>query len=1817
MGWTFTLNIDILFENILYLWIHNNKEENIMDTKRFYSKFFICGKLLLSFILLITILSGNGFAQLSGNYTVGAGGDYTTLKAAANDLMNQGVSGPVTMNVLSGTYTEHFVLNTITGTSVVNTVTFQSAAGHPDSVFITYNASSADSNYVVKMDNVQFLNFQSLTFHANGQYYSRIFYINATQSTTGNITINNNIFHGDSLSSNSINRTIIFSYDPDVENIHILGNTFYGGSSAIFLQGLNYNFIQGTNIISNNFYNIVYCAINISCQESPVIGNNFIESNQYGIRVVIGAGNLQIRENKVNASHCGITVTAFGELGGDQSLIVNNFIFCDGPYGMIILNNINMDIYHNSISVINQSQGSKAFQMESNFGVSTNINIINNSFASMEAGYAYHVTYPAAINISDYNNLYSAGNFVAYHDSNIIDLEKLQSVSGKNLNSLSVYPHYTSDTDLHTIAPWLDNKGTNLNYITRDIDGESRNPVTPDIGADEFTSDPGLTPYAQDLTVGSGGDFTTLNEAIDALILRGVSDSIHINMMPGIYNEQIDLVSIPGTSEQRVLTFQSQTSDTAEITFAVIDSDSNYTIRFKGADNIRFRNLKLTAIDATYCRVIDFYRGANNDIIENCILAATTSSGSTVTKAIIFSNDSYYISRVIRNNKIDQGTYGIYMRRDNSNDVHAFHPVISNNRIINNGYCGLYIQFTDYLEIIENTIQTEILGMWIIGCHDQSKINKNKIDVDSQYGLRLNSCSSDPGHPITVFNNFIHVGGSGIAQGLEVNNCYSVFIFHNSVNVTSTNVTLGRAFYLSSTSSFDINLYNNIFNNSGGGYAYYVENTGAIGTSNYNDLFTTGALLAYWLGGRVDLAALQAAGGQNLNSVSAYPLFVSNTDLHTTAAVLDSAAIYMGVPEDIDGQLRDQNFPDIGADEFGYFANSDPVITSSPYIIAQVDSLYEYQIIASDPDGDVLAYRLNSSPTFLNVDSVSGLISGTPTINDTGQYYIQIEVYDIRGGFDYQNYNLYVIATPLFTIDFAVSNTLENVYASSASWGDYDNDGDLDIILNGVQSQGVHLSKIYRNDSGIFSDINAGLTGIWFGKTIWGDYDNDNDLDILLTGNPTSGSTGYISKIYRNDLGIFTDINVAIDDVARCSAEWGDYDNDGDLDLIIAGRNNYGHQITKLFNNELGSFINTNIEFPGIDFSSISWGDYDNDGDLDIIMSGYDSASNPYTEIFRNDNASFTNMNAGLLNLFSSSTEWGDYDNDGDLDILITGSRGSGLGLFSKVYQNENGTFTDINAGLLGVYFGDASWGDYDNDGDLDILLIGTMIGSNYISRIYRNDLGVFTDINADLIDIYDGVAEWADYDNDGDLDILLTGKDQSGNPATILYRNNINSDNTLPSQPSNLNWNLSESRITFNWDAASDLETPQAGLTYNLRIGSTPGGSEIKSAMSNSNGYRQVPELGNVNHPTSWSLSNASSNIYWSVQAVDHTYLGSQFSVEHTITISGIIQSIADVPNDQGGKVTIRWQASEFDNNVNTLQHYSIWRAIPVTEKIANKQNADEKEKSLPLEENNRLTEINEETYYWEWVANQPAHRLPFYSYTCETLYDSMSTTNGMHYFMISAHTNDPNVFFDSNPDSGYSVDNLAPLAPANLNGMYNNNQITLHWSPNKESDLNEYVLFRSLTPNINPATDTVFAVTTDTAFTDTSPIPASNIYFVVCARDIHDNLSAGSNEVEILITGILKDGSEIPKTFALHQNFPNPFNPYTVIKFDLPKSSKVVVTVFNSLGKNVATIVNEPMTPGKYQYIWKPEHLASGLYFYTIQADNFRSVKKMLLVK
>jgi len=393
-----------------------------------------------------------------------------------------------------------------------------------------------------------------------------------------------------------------------------------------------------------------------------------------------------------------------------------------------------------------------------------------------------------------------------------------------------------------------------------------------------------------------------------------------------------------------------------------------------------------------------------------------------------------------------------------------------------------------------------------------------------------------------------------------------------------------------------------------------------------------------------------------------------------------------------------------------------------------------------------------------------------------------------------------------------------------------------------------------------------------------GDYNNDGFLDILLTGR-IDDNYSTISKIYKNNgNGTFTEqTSISLPGSQICAA-WGDYNNDGYLDILL------NSNFPKLFkNNGNGTFTElTTISLANVSYMTTV--DYNNDGFLDVLLNANINGTR-YSKIYKNTgDGTFVEQATNLAGISEGCSAWGDYNNDGFLDILITGWTNNYF-TASKVYKNNgNGTFSEqTNISLQGSSYGAAAWGDYDNDGNLDILLTGEF----YFSKIYRNNgNGTFTEQAFYLPGLVNGAVAWGDYNKDGKLDFLLAGYD-GNNRRAYVYTNNINIQNTIPVSPINLSHTINGSIISFNWSKSTDSQTPQNGLHYNIVVGTSPNSVNTISPMSiRETGYRQVVRYGNAQSNSLQIKNLPVGNYYWSVQAIDGAFAGSQFASEETFSI-------------------------------------------------------------------------------------------------------------------------------------------------------------------------------------------------------------------------------------------------------------------------------------------------------------------------------------------
>ena len=310
---------------------------------------------------------------------------------------------------------------------------------------------------------------------------------------------------------------------------------------------------------------------------------------------------------------------------------------------------------------------------------------------------------------------------------------------------------------------------------------------------------------------------------------------------------------------------------------------------------------------------------------------------------------------------------------------------------------------------------------------------------------------------------------------------------------------------------------------------------------------------------------------------------------------------------------------------------------------------------------------------------------------------------------------------------------------------------------------------------------------------------------------------------------------------------------------------------------------------------------------------------------------------------------------------------------------------------------------------------------------------------------------------------------------------------------------------------------------------------------------------------------------------------------------------SAIDVPNDQGGRVLLTWNAMLMDVDRTVVPKYSIWRRLP--EGIGSPAG--------------RVARFSHTAGSWEWLADVPSLKKSSYSYAAATLYDSADGTDGAHWFMVVAHTPDADVYTEGIPVSAHSVDNLAPSAPARLRAVKTGAAVTLAWAPNREPDLARYAVYRGAGADL--ASTTPYSWTSDTAYVDAAPL-AGEPWYAVRAADIHGNLGSRSAPVTAIPTAVAD--SPMPTEFALWQNAPNPFNPSTVIRFALPEAGPVRLAIYGADGRLVRVLVAGSRTAGFHETTWdgtdeRGRAVASGVYVCRMQADGTELVRRMTLVR
>jgi hypothetical protein len=515
--------------------------------------------------------------------------------------------------------------------------------------------------------------------------------------------------------------------------------------------------------------------------------------------------------------------------------------------------------------------------------------------------------------------------------------------------------------------------------------------------------------------------------------------------------------------------------------------------------------------------------------------------------------------------------------------------------------------------------------------------------------------------------------------------------------------------------------------------------------------------------------------------------------------------------------------------------------------------------------------------------------------------------------------------------------------------GDFDMDGDQDLIVIGYADEDPRpilgrdagpLAGYYDHD-GItqvevpnsvgelefvdavaFTESNTvgqELVGLWHSAIAIGDFDSNGTLDVATLGLDRSDAAKLYVYRYSPEQGLL-DLVYELDGLYSGDLGWGDFDNDGDIDLVACGRNQEGVPETVHYENtgeSVGRFEVSANTLMGLAECDLDIGDYDTDGDLDLVIAGVTAEAGFLTLVY-------DNVGSGQLmptsHVFRSrgwqSVAWGDFDMDGDLDLVQSGARITPMILEGVVtiYRNEAGNFVEedileggfTNDPTPGRFDGDVDWGDQDNSGFPDFVITGFEGPlSSESTQIYNGQRG--TRFTKSVPDKFDGgvhgTALWFDHDYDLDLDLFIMGHAPRDETMRVrVMQNTIFFGLESPSPPTDMRAKvLGGTSVELSWDGANDTNTPSAGLTYNLRVGTGSGRMDLVSPLADlSTGRRYVSRRGNVDHNKSWILHDLEPGTvyYWSVQAIDQTFSASAFSAEGTFETLASETRLAQDPN-------------------------------------------------------------------------------------------------------------------------------------------------------------------------------------------------------------------------------------------------------------------------------------------------------------------------------
>lgn len=1013
--------------------------------------------------------------SMSGVYTIGGSDpDFPNFSLALSTLHSSGVMDEVNFKIRSGAYVEQLVFQDFPRNTDAAKVRFESEAKDSTAVVISYQASSDAENYTLLLDGAAGLSFEYMTIEAKDSVYGQAIVL---QKGAAYNEFHHNLIrvYGHLTLSNQGVGGVVAKGDPSLPHHHNVfrNNRIEGGYFGISYErgGSEYGEISPCVEIADNLF--------VGQSKAPLevflnkTSDGYIQSNEIqlstsitgelrGLWVSGGVGS-RINGNTIRVFHNGApgsaTLTGL-EYDGlaivpdswGTTLISNNSIAIQGGEQIttgIDVGGNQVDIFHNTIWV-NAATAQALYTSGS-----TEQRLYNNLLVNEGPGYVFAMGALPSTLISDHNGFFTPSGDLCVigfgSNANIITtLEEWQFQSGQDAHSIFVNPLFTeAPIDLHVGADALNDAGLALPMAPDDIDGDPRDPLFPDIGADEFIPSrlydagvlsmnaptvpfpagsnpmevtlrnagrealqaisvewavngirqPGavwtgqlstgdtvrfmlgdyafLPNIAHQLKVwtalsndeqvqndtllleniyaalqggytigGQAPDFLDFSQAVQALTYGGVLGAVQFQVRPGIYDEQITLPAIPGATATNTITFGAEipTGPEVRLTFFSDDPTRNYTIQLDGASHITFRDMTLKSRGIDYGHVVDLRNGAAynqfiNNRIQGIYVLETSDSLALVYGADEQSRPGHF--NTFTGNTFQGGNNGVLL--DAGDWDEALQGVVLDQNVFVDQYLGaIDLTYVRGASIRGNQITNDDFahedyqGLQLKYGVDGFTVSNNNLDlVKGRYGILIDIGSPNDNATETnrglLINNFIHLRGGNASAGLKMTGSYHQGIYFNSVHLSGdSDITDSRAFEIDNSSGLEV--FNNIFTNSTAGYAVYAADSYSRFTSDHNCFYSYGPVLAFRRQPLQDLAAWQSNTDQDAASIAEDPVFLSDEDLHARAPLIDGQGIPIdGVSTDIDGEPRNADHPDIGADEFTPVLGADaglPVLLS-------------------------------------------------------------------------------------------------------------------------------------------------------------------------------------------------------------------------------------------------------------------------------------------------------------------------------------------------------------------------------------------------------------------------------------------------------------------------------------------------------------------------------------------------------------------------------------------------------------------------------------------------------------------------------------------------------------------------------------------------------------------------------------------------------------------------------------------------------------------------------------------------------------------------